>query len=245
MSVISWRTDVNTKIIDSTTITIGENAWVEDSSANGYKQRRASSLVNSNKFNVTMDFNWLEKDADGNSEFDRFCNWYKFRHQYGVNPFYFESIERFNINGPIIGSDGNPVMCQYKITSAPNFSKSGFCMRCTMTWEEVYSGIIQTKLPVFRIDHIEASRGQIIVQYTDIPDEVPNPETHKFYQNSDYLSTDITDYTRVYIDRCYLKGKVATFITDIETKNLPSGKYKFILGEDFSISEYQTIINLE
>lgn len=245
MSVISWRTDINTKILDSTTISIGEGAWAEDSSENGYKQRRAKSLVNSNKFQVTMDFNWLEKDAEGNSEFDRFCNWYKFRHQYGANPFYFESIERFNINGPVVGSDGNPIMCQYRITSAPNFQKSGFCMRCSMTWEEVYRGTILAQRPIFQPDHISAERGKIYVVFTDIPAEYPNPETFLFYRTENLTSRDISDFTKVTIDRCFMNDKQATFITDYETANLPAGNYKFLLGESFDNPNYQIVVTLE
>lgn len=245
MSVISWRTDVNTKILDSTSITVGENAWVEDSSSNGFKQRRPNSLVNSTKFQVTMDFNWLDKDSNGNSEFDRFVNWYKYRHEYGSNPFYFESISRFNINGPIIGSDGNPIMCQYKITSAPQFQKSGFCMRCTMTWEEVYAGIIQAEIPEFSVDYINAERGSIYVTYTQIPSEVPSPATHEFFYSSNITSKNISDYTKINIDRVSLSGLTAKFIVDNNTKNLPAGNYKIILGKDFSKTNYQTVVTLE
>lgn len=244
MSVISWRTDVNTKILDSTTITVGENGWVEDTTSNGYKQRRATSLVNSTKFQVTMDFNWLEKDANGNSEFDRFVNWYKYRHAYGTNPFYFESIDRFNINGAVLGSDGKPVMCRYKISSAPNFTKSGFCMRCTMTWEEVYGGIIEIATPVFSVDHISATRGKIGVLYTEVPSEYPSPTSHTFYYSSNVTSTNINDYTKINIDRVSLHGKEAEFICAESFKNLPAGSYRVILGTDFSKDGYKTILNL-
>lgn len=245
MSVISWRTDVNTKILDSTSITIGENAWVEDSSSNGYKMRRAKSLVNSNKFQVTMDFNWLDKDKNGDSEFDRFCNWYKFRHEYGSNPFYFESIERFNINGPVLASDGNPLMCQYVITSAPSFQKSGFCMRCTMTWEEVYSGIIQVNTPTFAVDALLAERGKLYLTFTAIPEEIPNIETFDFFRTNKLTSTDMSDYTRVYIGRSFIDGKKATFITDEATLKLPAGTYKFIVKNKQGEILKNTIATLE
>lgn len=143
---IAWAENVNKKILDSTQIKIGEGGYVEDKGENNsvVKERRLTSLYSPDKFEVQMDFNWLDKDENGMSEFDRFVSWYKYVHQRGVKPFWFPSITKFNTRGPI--EKINPItgekssLCQYKILSDIKPVKSGFCFRCSMTWEEVYSG---------------------------------------------------------------------------------------------------------
>ena len=238
MAVISWRTDVNTRILDSTTISTGEGGWKEDSSENGFKQRRAVSLAVPDKYQVTMDFDWLEKDENGNSEFDRFLSWYKYRHMYGTNPFWFESIARFNINGPITTEDNKPVMCQYKITSGLSFSKSGFCMRCTMTWEDVYTGIVQAKIPSSEIDHLEAENGKLYIIYSNTPDEYPSPTSNSFYYSKNLESTDLSDFTKFEISRTELSGSKGIFYTT----SLESGTYKIVLDGNFDDDNYHLVM---
>lgn len=171
--VIAWAENVNDKILDSTQITIGEGGYVEDKSESGaFTERRLTSLAVPDVFEVIMDFNWEEKDKDGNSEFDRFVNWYKFTHRRGVNPFKFPSITKFNVNGSL-------TTCQYKITGPLKPTKSGFCMRVSMQWKEVYSGAINVKTPVLKIDHIEAENGTLYVYYNFTPVETPSIDNYK------------------------------------------------------------------
>lgn len=231
MAVIGWNADVNTKILDSTTISIGDTGFIEDSSSNGFKQRRASSLISPDKYQVTMDFDWLTKDADGRSEFDRFVLWYKYKHQYGSNPFWFESISRFNINGPVIGYDGNPVMCQYKITSAPSFSKSGFCMRCTMTWEEVYGGLIKVDEKKQALDKIEVYQNRVVATYVTDLEMVPAPNNPAIKYSDNTSATSTKDFVVMSVSRVYVSGRVVTYITDTFPANNP---LVVCLGDDIT-----------
>lgn len=141
---ILWADNVNTRILDQTQITIGDGGYVEDKSSSGdFKERRLTSFYVPDTFSVVMDFDWLVKDANGMSEFDRFVTWYKYVHQRGTIPFWFSPITRFNIlqpENPVNPITGEETLCQYKITSSLKPQKSGFSYRVTMTWEEVYSG---------------------------------------------------------------------------------------------------------
>lgn len=240
MSVVAWRTDVNTNILDSTTIETGENGFKEDSTESGFKQRYATSLVCSDIYQVTMDFDWLIKDENGLSEFDRFKNWFKYVHQNGSNPFWFESIERFNIHGPVRDENGNPLMCLYAITSKLSFVKSGFCMRCTMTWKEVYNGLIEIPEETSpSIDHISAVNGKIFVQYTSVLTYRPTPSDFEFKYcsllNGDGSSlSQYKSFPNVY--RAYLDSNTAVY----SVSKLPSGSYKIILDND--IENFCTLV---
>lgn len=181
MTEVGWPVNVNTKILDSTTISIGEGGFVEDSSSNGFKYRRATSLANPNKYQVTMDFDWLTKDANGLSEYDRFVRWFEYKHQYGANPFWFDSITRFSINGPVYDGSGNIVQCKYKISSALNCQKSGFSMRVTMTWEEVYVGIIEIQEDQLVLDRTEGKLGEITLVFSTKITTTLSPTSHYFY----------------------------------------------------------------
>lgn len=172
---IAWPVGVNQRVIDQTTIKVGEGGYEEDEANNGIQsERRLTSLAIPDKFSVVMDFDWLIKDSDGNSEWDLFVRWYKYSHKRGVNPFIFPSITRFTVNGPV-------ATCRYRITSGLSPQKSGFCYRVTMDWEEVYTGgiLIEPLTSVFndksRIDHVESRCGNIAIMYksplTRIPEE--------------------------------------------------------------------------
>ena len=221
MAVVSWRTDVNKCILDSTTITMGEGGLKEDSSDNGYKLRRATALASPVKYSVTMDFDWLEKDSDGNSEFDRFQTWYKYRHQYGTNPFWFPNISKFNINGTVTNSNGKTQMCQYIITSAPSFSKSGFCMRCTMTWEEVYTGIIAAEIPSLEYSAIQAENGLITLIATQELEEEPTIPGSGFVYGQ-IVDGTVSNYNSFTVFNMYASGKKACF----EVDTISSGRYE-------------------
>lgn len=203
---ISWAQNVNKKILDSTQITIGEGGYVEDKSANGeFEERRLTSLAVPDTFNVVMDFNWLEKDEYGQSEFDRFVNWYKYVHKRGTKPFWFDTITDFDINGAI--NKINPVTkeeskCQYKITSSLKPVKSGFCYRVTMTWKEVYSGAgILVQQNEIVPDRMTVDNGHIQLYFNHKPivdpdHPAPSKEDFKLYikevNETEYLLENIT-----------------------------------------------------
>lgn len=194
METVGWPINVNDKILDATTISIGESGFIEDASSNGFKYRRATSLASTDKYNVTMDFDWLEKDANNLSEFDRFVRWYKYKHQYGANPFWFDSIARFSINGPLYDDSGNIVQCKYKIAGPLNCQKSGFSMRVTMPWEEVYAGVVNIADEIPVLDHLEAKNGEIVMIYTQPLTYTPTPDSLTF-SYAPAGTTDINEFT--------------------------------------------------
>lgn len=179
MKVVGWPNNVNMKILAETSITTGEGGFVEDSSSNGHKERRATSLVTPRKYNVTMDFDWggagsefqSPRDANGLTEYDRFENWYKFVHQKGTCPFWFPCITKQSIDN--LQPDERSTMCLYKITSTMNESQSGYSQRITMTWEEVYSGIINIPYQVITLTSVSGRNGKAKLFFDKIPDTIP------------------------------------------------------------------------
>ena len=54
-------------------------------------------------------------------------------------------------------------------------------MRCTMTWEEVYTGVIQVEEEQGGIiTGINAENGKIYVTYSKLPTELPSPTSDLF-----------------------------------------------------------------
>lgn len=202
MSLIRWPSSVNKRIIDSTTISIGENGYVENKSDSGnFTDRYLTSLFSPDTYQVVMDFDWNEKDSNGDSEFDRFVKWYKYDEQRGANAFEFPSITRFGVNGSgkyltELGeseskrtySAGSSVeLSRYKITSALQPQKSGFSFRVTMTWQEVFSRTIEfkDKTAVPQTDLSDVTEvGRIFVQYNG---DVPLTVTEALVRNGTYL----------------------------------------------------------
>lgn len=171
---IAWADNVNQIIVDQTTLSIGENGFVENSSSDKVVEERAlTSLAVPDIFNVVMDFDFEKRDENGLSEFDRFITWYKYYHRRGTVPFWFPSITRFNSNGAI--NPVNPVtketqLCQYKITSAIKPTKSGLSMRCNMTWKEVYSGAGILAVPsTLHLDRMIVRNGHIETYFNHKP----------------------------------------------------------------------------
>lgn len=176
MKIVSWdSTRVNKVILEETSISVGENGYVEDTDAAGFHDRRLTAFSIPDKYNVTMDFDWggagseFQKPAtDGISEYDWFVRWYKYTHQRGANPFWFPCIAEKPVNN--LGHKG---MCLYRITSALNASKSGYSMRVTMTWEEVYSGTVEVSTVTPEFDSIIAYNGKISAIFSNIPSSDP------------------------------------------------------------------------
>ena len=224
MTYVGWPNNVNQTIIDSTSLTIGDGGTKTDSTDNGFNMSKAASLATPDKFSVTMDFDWLVKDEYGRSEFDRFCTWFKTVHQKGVHPFFFGSITKFNINGSM-------EECAYKITSALNASKSGYSMRVTMTWEEVYSGIIEIPSGTPTVDHINAYNGRIEVYFTYAPDTTPLTSDHYFSYGAINASS-IGDFVRMQTPtKVKMSDNVATyFLPKITTP----GNYRVIIDSDLT-----------
>lgn len=169
MSYVGWPTKVNRSVLDSTDATVGEGATKEDSLETGKKRSRLTVSNAPKKFNVTMRFNYVDKDAKGLTEKDRFWNWYERVLHYSVNEFQFSDL--------MYGIDSEK-LCWYKITGAVNGAKSGLDQEVKMTWESSYEGeIIAEEDPVVAT-RIEAVDGAITVYYSGIPSV--SPTTNSF-----------------------------------------------------------------
>ena len=147
---IGWPTKVSQTILEDTSISMGEEATNTDSLQSGGKRTELKGGYVADKYNVVMEFEW-ESPMEGETEkteYQRFCEWYKYEHKYGSVPFYFPKILYSPLTGIVITDNerfDEPEVCEYyKITSGiSNAQKSGSKMRITMTWESVFGGIVQ------------------------------------------------------------------------------------------------------
>lgn len=199
---IGWVNNVNKVILDSTSVSVGENAVVQDTlEAGGQKKSRLVSVTTPDKFSVTMEFSFDDDslDENGHTELERFWIWYKYRHCYGVNPFLFpailinsnrqsgDSVESREHTANSINNQYHPEppyteanipdFEYYVITSAVNGSKSGNCLQVTMTWETYATGAYTVPDDTSTIDHFEAHNGYVDVTLTSIPDTEPTKDT--------------------------------------------------------------------
>jgi len=191
---IGWATNVNKNILDSTGITVGEGATVEDSlETGGQKKKRLARATPSDKYSVTQKFDCIEKGADGYTEVERFWAWYKYRHCYGVNPFSFPAIlinsnrqkgnsqeEYENILARIRNGDLTaklPDNEYYVITSAAEGNKVGNDIEIKMTWETYATGVINVPDDTVSVDHIEAHNGYVDIVLTGTPTTEPTTLT--------------------------------------------------------------------
>lgn len=131
--IIEWNDTVNKNILNTTSFSIPDTGLQKDKEEDFVGLIDIVTFRPLETYNVIMHFNWLEKDEDNKSEYDRFVEWYTSRHRKGVNPFKFPSIRKRDRNK-------NKIDCEYIISSVTQTSKHGFNMQVQMTWEEVYSG---------------------------------------------------------------------------------------------------------
>ncbi len=164
MEHISWASNVNKTILDSAQVTVGENALKQDSLESNRKKTRLSCSLPPKIFQVTMDFDWLEKDINNLTEKDRFLNWYQYKLKYGANCFQFPSV--------LLG-ENKGVTEWYRITSAVQGQKSGNSERFTMTWESVFEGTITIPDVSVSLERVSVNKSYIELVFTDVPDLYP------------------------------------------------------------------------
>lgn len=169
---IGWPTNVNKIIIDSTTITAGE-ALVVNETQTGVDDISLKSSFVPDVINVTMDFDFAEKDANGLSEYDGFMIWYKFVHKRGTIPFEFPTIAKY-------GKEELSELSTYKITTPPQQNKRGLAFRVTMTWKEDFKEIVKVKTQEPAIQGMYADNGYILIDYTTTPDVIPPTDKYSF-----------------------------------------------------------------
>lgn len=247
---IGWASNVNKDIIDSTSITVGEGATVEDSlEAGGQKKKRLVSASPADRYAVTMRFDFVEKGSDGLTELERFYTWYKYRHCYGVNPFLFPAI-LINSNRQYGESqetvehiiqriaNGDPTARlpdneYYIITSAVEGSKSGTDLELNMTWETYATKPFTIPDDISEIDHIEAENGYIDVSLTFPPTEEPTPITWNVM-----ISKDGGEAVPLIIDYCTYDGNINARL--YFTPKTDSGTYTVSIDEfssSFTVQE--------
>lgn len=166
MEYLGWAKNVNKIILDSTQISFGDSAVKSDNLETGKKKFRLTSSNPPKTYQVTMDFDWLEKDSSGLTEKDRFFNWYQYKLKYSTNCFRFPSI--------LLGNDSNEYEW-YKIVNAVVGQKSGNSIRVTMTWESAYEGIIVIAKETATVDHISFCKSYATMYFTDTPEAFPSP----------------------------------------------------------------------
>lgn len=166
MSYIGWPSNVNKIILDATTVTVGQNATVEDSLSNGKKITRLLNTDCPDTYSVQMDFDWVTKDSNGLTEKDRFYNWYKHVHCIGVNPFEFPKI--------ILGAESSSgETAFYKISAGAQGSKHGPVERFQMTFTEVFTGTVTIPEVSAALDHIIAYTDRVEAVLTNSPSTTP------------------------------------------------------------------------
>lgn len=241
METTGWPSGVNQFISDETTIDTAEGGIVEDSNSNGYKDRRANSLALGNTYPVVMYFNWdgnskvYPTDRYGLTEYDRFDRWYKFVHKRGTKPFWFPSITKQNIDVlKELDENGRPVTTQmalYKITSAPKYSKSGLDMKATMTWEEVYSGVIEVQkdTKIYDIDPLSVEHKDAYIKYINPPEVTPALDKLSLQYR---LKNSSDPWVNAKIIRTAMKGN--SLVMHLEDVKIPNGTYtyKWSFGSD-------------
>ena len=199
---IGWGNHVNKVILDSTTVSVGNGAFVEDSiETGGIKKRRMINANPVDKYKVKMAFDFVEKDANGYTELERFYAWYKYTHKYGTNPFKFPAIlinsnrqsgfstEDTNyIAQRIINGDTSAKMPDneyYVITSALEGAKSGHSLEIDMDWESYPTSVFTVPEGQSEVDHIEAENGWVDVILTSEPASEPIETTFDVYCSKD------------------------------------------------------------
>lgn len=206
---IGWATNVNRIILDSTTITLGDNATKAEELENGQKRTRLRSSFCPDKYSVTMDFDWVNVGADGLTEIQRFYEWYKFKHKFGSIPFEFPKIIYSHETGVASTSYGTRVE-YYKITSAVEAKKYGDCQRVTMTWETVYGGVISIESESTVMRNITPNESYIDVNFASLGDTAPVSQDFSLKIND--TDTTINGY---YFDgiksRLYINKQTASY----------------------------------
>lgn len=205
---IGWRTDVNRIILDSSSLTFGDGAIKSDELDSGGKRTRLKSQFPSEKYSITMEFDWITPDSNGKTEFQRFYEWYKYDHKYGSVPFefpkilyspntgikYIDDISKYSINE------------YYRITSAVEGNKSGQSIQVKMTWESVYVGTIQYTEEKINSDDIliNATNGYIDVIFNKLPETLPVSERMSLLikNASSKEQTENQVITGLYFDNC-------------------------------------------
>ena len=182
---IGWPTQCNRIILDSTNITLGDNALRTEALESGYKRSIVRSAFIPEKYQVVMTFNWSKEiNNTGKTEFDYFTDWYKYMHKYGQVPFEFPKL-LYSSNTGIDVLDTvsqRPASVEfYKITSAVTGQKSGEDVEVTMTWETVYGGTVSIPTPTPSVFNLEAHPDYADIHFVAVSSTAPTSNDFQLY----------------------------------------------------------------
>lgn len=199
-----WAAYVNRIILDATTITLGENAVLQDTNVSGTRRSMLRGLFVPEKYSVVMEFDWEHvNQTTGLTELQMFYEWYKYDHRYGTVPFEFPKI-LYSPQTGVAGIDerestGDRKLIYnqtefYKITSTVEGSKRGSDVQVKMTWESVYSGNINVIREPKAITTISANglEGYVDVLFSHIGSTVPVSSNFNIYIDDSLTATAIT-----------------------------------------------------
>ena len=179
-----WATGVNRIILDSSSITLGENALKTDELENGLKRSIKRGAFCPDKFSIKMSFDWVN-DVYINgvnthkTEYQLFTEWYKYTHKYGSVPFEFPEILYSQDTGIMILDtvETGPVNVEYyKITSSVPGNKSGEHIEVNMSWETVYGGTVEIVATTPHIATCEAHREHIDIYFDTLGSIAPTSQ---------------------------------------------------------------------
>lgn len=204
---IGWARGVNRVILDSTSITTGNNALLEEETESLNKQSMQRGNFVPDEYSVTMSFDWVNEvvihhyDQNGNivphldehlgkTEYQIFMDWYKYRHKYGSVPFEFPKILYSPNTGIKIYDtvDENIKDVEfYKITSAVTGNKSGEHVEVTMTWKSVYEGTVSVPVEEPGVVDIDAHSDYVDINFSAISDTAPVSSQFTIYNGNSQI----------------------------------------------------------
>lgn len=217
---IGWASYVNRTVLSESKITSGTDAKIEDTLKSGGKRSELQGAYCPDTYSVVMDFeadsNVKLYDENGNyvstlpkTEYQYFLEWYKYKHKYGTVPFQFPKI----LYSPQAGirvideyisnrASSNPEelrMEYYVITSVVEGTKSGSCIRVTMTWKTVYGGSLTITEEPATINGISlATHDYIDILFSAVSDTEPTKNLFSLF--IDGPSAEIKNF---YFDGAY------------------------------------------
>ena len=203
---IGWPTKVSQVILSDTSISMGEEATNTDSLQSGVKRTELKGGYIPDKYSVVMEFEWeapLEAGTE-KTEYQRFCEWYKYEHKYGSVPFYFPKILYSPQSGlkPLDDNTKPEVYEYYKITSGiSNAQRSGSKMRISMTWETVFGGTVQIGPETPAVSpNLALTKNTAEVVFSTEPDTIPNITNFALTDTLNDVETPITNVAFAYQD---------------------------------------------
>lgn len=173
MTIVSWPSGVNRIVTSESSVDLGRDGVKTDKSENGSEMSRPSSLGTPNIWSVSMWFSNAKDDFyrqhNNKTEWKVFQEWFKFRTRNGVFPFHFSAID---------DPSDTTESAVYKIVGEglPKGTPTGDQMKVTMTWKEVFTGVIEVPNYEPEADYIDVTSGQIDFRFTEALEEAPLTE---------------------------------------------------------------------